>query len=107
MTKLNKLINKAKTIGEAWKNVLIEDEQFEPLFQQRLETCKKCEFKIKPLGIETCGVCGCPILGKTHSKRVDDDGYVEDCPKGFWRPYLREDSEGLYILRHELPENLQ
>lgn len=105
--KIKKIIDKTKTIIEAWSNVIVKDEEFESLFQQRLATCENCEFKTKPLGIDTCGICGCPILGKTHSKRVDDDGFLEDCPKGFWKPYLREDNEGKYILKHELPKNLQ
>jgi hypothetical protein len=45
--------------------------------QVRLDICAKCEHKIVYLAIEACGLCKCPLGGKTllsHAK----------CPAAKW-----------------------
>lgn len=90
---------KLESIIAGWKNVLIEDKEFMPLYQSRFDTCNKCEYNI----LKTCSLCGCPIVSKTKS-------LLEDCPYpegSKWLPRPMVDEQGMYRLRSELPENLQ
>lgn len=44
----------------------------------RSALCAKCEFKkASVFGVEVCGVCGCPLVGKTSLQHAT-------CPKGKW-----------------------
>lgn len=101
---IKKLINKAKTIGEAWKNVIITDEEFEPLYQDRLEVCNKCEHNV----LSVCSLCGCPLASKTRSRYVDDDGEITECPIYKWKDTFHEtENKELVVIRNLLPINLQ
>ena len=57
--------------------------------------CKQCTFNV--LGL--CKACGCVCSAKAHSA-------LEECPEGFWKPYIYEDNGFEYILKEELPEDL-
>lgn len=47
--------------------------------QQRLATCRACEFrsKVPVIGTEICKACGCPLINKTKYQQ-------STCPKGKW-----------------------
>lgn len=70
-------MNKVKEIATAWKNVLVGSDRVKALAEQRIDICNTCEFKAEQIGIPVCGVCHCPLLGKTHSPE-------NSCPKEKW-----------------------
>lgn len=88
--------DKVKSIYHGWKNYLIPNEELEPLFKNRLNICETCPKN--RAGI--CTLCGCVLQAKTKSLE-------EDCPAGKWNPILRSDTNIIFRLRSELPENLQ
>jgi hypothetical protein len=45
--------------------------------QERLDICAKCEHKIVYMSIDACGLCKCPLGGKTTL------GYAK-CPANKW-----------------------
>lgn len=90
-----KLLDKIKSIKDGYSNLLFEDTQLEPLFKDRYKICKSCEHYM--LGI--CNICGCVCKAKSHSR-------YENCPDNRWKPTIREDNKGKYILRSELPSSL-
>lgn len=90
---------KLSSIISGWKNVIIEDKEFMPLYQSRFDICQSCEYN----KLQVCGICGCPLVSKTKS-------LLEECPYpegSKWLPTPRYDENGVYRLRSELPENLQ
>lgn len=80
------------------ENVLIGDELLSYLFEQRYETCLQCPFMKASL----CTLCGCVALAKSHSP-------LENCPHPDqkWLPRHYVDNVDEYVLKSELPENLQ
>lgn len=91
-----KIKDKLNSIYHGYKNLILKDEELEPLFEARYKICKDCVNN--KLG--TCLLCGCITKAKTHS-------LVETCPANYWHPIMRADEKGIYVLRSELPENLQ
>lgn len=90
--------NKIKSIYHGYKNLIIEDKEFEPLYKDRYSICLTCPSN--KVGI--CNLCGCVLKAKTRSLE-------EDCPHpngSKWNPKLRIDNNILFRLRRELPENL-
>jgi hypothetical protein len=45
--------------------------------KERLDICEKCEHKIVFMNIEACGLCKCPLGGKTTLKGAK-------CPADKW-----------------------
>ncbi len=60
-------MNKAIEILKAWANVAAGSAKVKTLAEERMEVCKGCEHNIDQFGIRVCGLCYCPLLGKTHS----------------------------------------
>ena len=69
---------KLNEIFEGWKNTVIIDRKIEMLSMERMLTCNDCKFKTEMLGIDSCGICHCPLIAKTRSP-------ASSCPKGFWK----------------------
>jgi hypothetical protein len=67
-----------KEILQAWKNVALKPDQIVQISKERLVICNECEHKTLLLGVNVCGICHCPILGKTHSP-------MNTCPKQKWK----------------------
>lgn len=92
-----KVKDKINSIYKGYKNLIFTDEELEPLYSARHETCKSCEHN--KLGI--CDLCGCVCKAKSHSPD-------EDCPDNKWLPMIRIDENNeIFIYRNELPENLK
>lgn len=89
-------MSKIKNIIKGWKNLFIEDKELMPLFQSRFDICKKCKYN----KLQTCLKCGCFIPAKVRSPE-------ENCPENFWHPIIYIDNYYQYILKSELPDNLQ
>lgn len=80
-TSCNKIVNKVISIGTGYKNILISNEQLEPIAKEREVICNNCEFikefiKIGNTTVYSCSLCSCPIKAKTRSN--------DKCPKGKW-----------------------
>lgn len=73
-------MRKTKEIAKAWLNVLSEDEGIKLLAEERMVVCQACPHKahFDLLDFDYCGVCHCPLLGKTHSPE-------NSCPHGYWK----------------------
>lgn len=102
---MSKILEKIKTIGKAWQNVIIDDTEFHDLYRSRLSTCSTCENNVAWI----CIKCGCPLKAKTRSRYVSkEDGSVEECPISIWADSYHEDESGdLFVIKANLPENLQ
>ncbi len=101
---MNSIKEKIKTIGKAWRNILLEDKEFHDLYRERLAICNNCEKNI----LWICIACGCPIKSKTRSRYVDSDGDITECPLSKWKDSYHEDQNGnLFVIKANLPENLQ
>jgi len=98
-----KIKNKLQGIIQAWKNVIISDKEFEEFYKNRMDICSDCEHN----KLNICSLCGCPLVAKTKSRMVYDDGTIEQCDAGKWldTPIIIDDKE--YIIKSDLPENLQ
>jgi hypothetical protein len=70
-------MNKLTEITKAWWNVATAGQDIKSLAKERMAVCQKCPFQQVMLGVEVCGVCHCPLLGKTHSPE-------KSCPKSKW-----------------------
>lgn len=68
---------KLSEIIKAWKNVAFSTEEIEAIANKRKEICNQCPHKTTMLSIEVCGICHCPLLGKTHSPE-------NSCPEKNW-----------------------
>lgn len=72
-------MNKLWEIGKAWTNVVAGSEETKELAKERMKVCQTCEHKKVSdlLNVEVCGLCHCPLLGKTHSP-------LNGCPAKKW-----------------------
>ncbi len=101
---MSKIIETIKRIGKAWQNVLINDEEFEPLYQDRMAICNSCEYNVA----QVCSIFSCPLIAKTRSRYVEQDGELSECPIWKWGDSFHETETGeLVVIKANLPENLQ
>jgi len=64
-------------IFTAWKTAFNPNEAEKQLASLRMNICNSCEHK-KTLVFDSCGLCGCPLAGKTYSQEQNA------CPAGKW-----------------------
>lgn len=97
-------MSKLKSIISGWKNLILKDEELEPLFLNRMKYgCNGCKYNVLIGGIKVCDICKCPLASKTRSLE-------EECPHpegSRWLPIPKYDEQGIYRLRGDLPENLR
>ncbi len=89
-------MDKLKSIITGWKNLIVGNETLSPLFKSRMSICNTCEKNVANVCIE----CGCFLPAKTKAPE-------ENCPINKWKPVFYADGDFEYILREELPIELQ
>jgi hypothetical protein len=70
-------MNKAEEIFKAWRTAFNPNEAQKELASLRMDICNGCEHK-QVIAIIRCGLCGCPLAGKTYSP------VQNACPAGKW-----------------------
>lgn len=70
-------MNKVEEIFKAWATAFNPDQAEKDLAALRLDICNSCEHK-QVIAFARCGLCGCPLHGKTHSP------VQNACPAGKW-----------------------
>lgn len=71
-------MNKLKEIVNAWAISRNPTDEQKEVANKRYSTCNTCPYKIKDLGVERCGLCGCILSAKIFTTETNA------CPDDRW-----------------------